>query len=170
MAGPFIGSKYASVCVLVVIGKEALTVSIAIPVAIQLTVTMLVVPLPVFQTTSLMLLIGEGIPVVLLFKVVHERQERIRVCGSVWIELITEVALLLIRWSLEVTTINHHLVIVLVVKELTSWSLSSHHMHLLALRFLSNGDRKCTCGKMALERGSRLRLLRTDSRLVISHW
>ena len=83
VASPFIGSKYASVGVLVVIGKEALTVSIAIPVAIQLTVTMLVVPVPVFQTTSLMLLVGEGIPVVILFKVLHERQERIRVCGLV---------------------------------------------------------------------------------------
>ena len=83
MAGPFIGSKYASVGVLVVIGKEALTVSVAIPVAIQLTVTMLVVPVPLFLTTSLMILVGEGIPVVLLSKVIHERQERIRVGGSV---------------------------------------------------------------------------------------
>ena len=63
----------------------------------------------------------------------------------------------------EVTTIDHHLVVVLVVEKLTIWSVTSCHLYLLALRLLSNGDRKRTVGKMALERGSGLRLLRTES-------
>ena len=171
MAGPLIGSKNACVGVLVVMSKEALTESVAIPVAVQQnTVTVLVVSELVFLTTSLMLLVSEGVTVVLLIKVFHEWQERIRVGGSIWIKLTTEVALLLSRRSLEVTAIDHHLVIVLVVEELTIWSVSSSHLYLLALRLLSNGDRKRTVGKVALERGSGLRLLRTESRLVVSHW
>ena len=55
-------------------GNEALIVCVAIPVAIQLIFTILVVPEPVFLATSLVLLIGEGVPVVILIsKVIHER-------------------------------------------------------------------------------------------------
>ena len=57
---------------------------------------------------------------------------------------------MLSRWSLEVTTTDH-LVIVIVVEELTSRMMSCRHLHLLALRFLSNGHRKSTCVKVALE-------------------
>ena len=84
MAGPLIGSKNACVGVLVVMSKEALTESVAIPVAVQQnTVTVLVVSELVFLTTSLMLLVSEGVTVVLLIKVFHEWQERIRVGGSI---------------------------------------------------------------------------------------
>ena len=83
VAGPLIGSKNACVGVLVVMSKEALTESVAIPVAVQHTVTVLVVSESVFLTTSFMLLVSEGVPVVLLIKVFHEGQERIRVGGSI---------------------------------------------------------------------------------------
>ena len=84
MAGPLIGSKNACVGVLVVMSKEALTESVTIPVAVQQnTVTVLVVSELVFLTTSLMLLVSEGVTVVLLIKVFHEWQERIRVGGSI---------------------------------------------------------------------------------------
>ena len=73
MAGPLIGSKNACVGVLVVDGKEALAMSVTFPIAIQLTVTILDVCELIFLTRSLMLLVGEGVPVVLLSKVIHER-------------------------------------------------------------------------------------------------
>ena len=69
MAGPLIGSKNACIGVLVIMSKEALTESVAIPVAVQHTVT---ISESVFLTTSLMLLVSECVPVVLLIKVFHE--------------------------------------------------------------------------------------------------
>ena len=44
MAGPLIGSENASISMLMVNGKEALAVSVALFIAIQLTVAVLVVP------------------------------------------------------------------------------------------------------------------------------
>ena len=81
MAGPLIGSKNACIGVLVVMSKEALTESVAIPVAVQHTVTVLVVSESVFLTTSFMLLVSEGVPVVLLIKVFGSETHLVEAVG-----------------------------------------------------------------------------------------
>ena len=170
VAGSFVRCEHACVGVLMVDGQEAFFVCVTLSVAIQLTLTILVVAEPVLLATSLVLLVDEGVSiwvVILLSKVIHEREERVR-C-SIRLEL-TEVVLVLGRWLLEVTSSAHHLVIVLVVEELTSLRLSIRHLHLLALRLLSDGHRERARGKVvSLEGGRGERLLRTVWRVVVSH-
>ena len=164
VAGSFVWCEHACVGVLMVDGQEAFFLCVTLSVAIQLTLTVLVVAEPVLLATSLVLLVDEGVPiwvVILLSKVIHEREERVR-C-SVRLKL-TEVVLVVGRRLLEVTISAHHLVIVLVVEELTSLRLSVRHLtHLLALGLLSDGHREGTRRKVVvpLERRRRERLLRT---------
>ena len=73
VSGPFIGSENASVGMMMVDSKEALVVSITISIAIQLKVTVLVVPKMVLLTTILIRSVNEGVTVILLIKVFHER-------------------------------------------------------------------------------------------------